>query len=85
MNVTIGTLMRGATHSDPEAAQAPVEVEADESSLAWPEADPRWLLIPEPEDDSQAERRNPAQAIEAFNRMLGERQRESATEVGTRR
>ena len=77
--------MRGATHTEREAAQAPVEVEADEPSLDWPEADPRWLLIPEPEDDSEAERRNPAQAIEAFNRMLEDRQREPATEVGTRR
>ena len=77
--------MRGATHTEREAAQAPVEVEADEPLLAWPEADPRWLLIPEPEDDSEAERRNPAQAIEAFNRMLEDRQREPATEVGTRR
>jgi len=85
VNVTIGTLMRGATHTEPEAAQAPVEVEADEPSLAWPEADPRWLLIPEPEDDSEAGRRDPAQAIEAFNRMLGQRQREAATEVGARR
>jgi hypothetical protein len=42
-------------------------------------------LIPEPEDDSEAGRRDPAQAIEAYNRMLGERQRESATEVGARR
>jgi hypothetical protein len=85
LNVTIGTLMRGATHTEREAAQAPVEVEADEPSLAWPQADPRWLLIPEPEDDSEVERRNPAQAIEAFNRMLEDRQREPATEVGTRR
>jgi hypothetical protein len=77
--------MRGATHTEPETGQAPVEDETDEPSLAWPEGDPRWLLIPEPEDDSEAERRNPAQAIEAFNRMLGERQRESATEVGARR
>jgi hypothetical protein len=77
--------MRGATHTEPDAAQASVEDETDEPSLAWPEGDPRWLLIPEPEDDSEAERRNPAQAIEAFNRMLGERQRESATEVGARR
>ena len=73
--------MRGATHTEPEAAQAPVEVEADEPSLAWPEADPRWLLIPEPEDDSEAGRRDPVQAIEAFNRMLADRQRESPTEV----
>lgn len=85
VNVTIGTLMRGATHTEPDAAQASVEDETDEPSLAWPEGDPRWLLIPEPEDDSEAERRNPAQAIEAFNRMLAERQRESATEVRVRR
>ena len=84
LNVTLGTLTRGATHPAREAAQAPVEVEADEPSLAWPEADPRWLLIPEPEDDSEAGRRDPAQAIEAFNRMLEGRQLEPATEVGTR-
>ena len=83
--MTIGTLMHGATHTEPEAAQAPVEVEGDEPSLAWPEADPRWLLIPETEDDSEAGRRDPVQAIEAFNRMLEDRQREPATEVGTRR
>jgi len=81
LNVTIGTLMHGATHTEPEAAQAPVEVEGDEPSLAWPEADPRWLLIPETEDDSEAGRRDPVQAIEAFNRMLADRQRESPTEV----
>jgi len=85
VNVTIGTLMRGATHTKPEAAQAPVEVEADEPSLAWPDGDPRWLLIPDIADSTEAERPDPAQAIEAFNRMLGDRQRESATEVGTRR
>ena len=79
--MTIGTLMHGATHTEPEAAQAPVEVEGDEPSLAWPEADPRWLLIPETEDDSEAGRRDPVQAIEAFNRMLADRQRESPTEV----
>jgi len=73
--------MHGATHTEPEAAQAPVEVEGDEPSLAWPEADPRWLLIPETEDDSEAGRRDPVQAIEAFNRMLADRQRESPTEV----
>jgi hypothetical protein len=77
--------MRGATHTEPDATHASVEVEAAEPSLAWPEADPRWLLIPEPEDDSEAGRRDPAQAIEAFNRMLEGRQREPATEVGTRR
>jgi hypothetical protein len=45
-------------------------------------------LIPEPadsSDDSKGERRDPVQAIEAFNRMLAERQRESATEVRVRR
>ena len=80
--------MRGATHTEPETGQAPVEDETNAPSLAWPEGDPRWLLIPEPSDssaDSEAGRRDPAQAIEAFNRMLGERERESATEVGTRR
>jgi hypothetical protein len=85
VNVTIGTLMHGATHTEPETAQAAVEVETDETPLAWPEGDPRWLLIPEPEDDSGAERPDPVQAIEAFNRMLAERQRESATEVRARR
>ncbi len=88
MNVTIGTLMHGATHTEPETAQAPVELETDETSLAWPEGDPRWLLIPHAagsSDDSEAEKPDPAQAIEAFNRMLEDRQREPATEVGTRR
>jgi len=80
--------MRGATHTEPETGQAPVEDETDERSLAWPEGDPRWLLIPEPagsSDDSKGEKRDPVQAIEAFNRMLAERQRESATEVRVRR
>jgi hypothetical protein len=88
VNVTIGTLMQSATHTEPETAQAPVELEKDETSLAWPEGDPRWLLIPHASgssDDSEAEKPDPAQAIEAFNRMLAERQRESATEVGARR
>jgi len=39
-------------------------------------------LIPDIADSTEAEGPDPAQAIEAFNRMLGERQRESATEVG---
>jgi hypothetical protein len=88
VNVTIGTLMQGATHTEPETAQAPVDLQTDEPSLAWPESDPRWLLIPEfanSSDESEAERLDPAQAIEAFNRMLEDRQRESATEVRTRR
>lgn len=85
MNVTIGTLMQSATRTEREAPQTPVEAEADEPSLAWPESDPRWLLISDLADSTEAERPDPAQAIEAFNRMLGDRQRESATEVGTRR
>lgn len=84
-NVTIATQMQSATHTEREAPQAPVEVEADEPSLAWPDGDPRWLLIPDIADSTEAERPDPAQAIEAFNRMLGDRQREPATEVGTRR
>jgi hypothetical protein len=85
VNVTIGTLMQSATRTEREAPQAPVEAEADEPSLTWPESDPRWLLISDLADSTEAERPDPAQAIKAFNRMLGDRQRESATEVGTRR
>ena len=85
MNVTIGTLMRSATRTEREVPEAPVEAEVDETSLAWPESDPRWLLIPDIADSTEAEGPDSAQAIEAFNRMLGDRQREPATEVGTRR
>lgn len=87
MNVTIGTLMGSTTHTEPETAQAAVEVETDETPLAWPEGDPRWLLIPEPAgstDDSEAKKPDPVEAIEAFNRMLEDRQREPATEVRAR-
>ena len=82
-NVTIATPMRSATHTERQVPQAPVEPEANEPTLAWPESDPRWLLLPA--SDSEAERPDPAEAIEAFNRMLGERQRESTTEVDARR
>jgi hypothetical protein len=85
VSVTIGTLMQSATHTERQAPQAPVEPKADEPSLAWPESDPRWLLIPDLADSTEAERPDPAEAIEAFNRLLAERQRESATEVGAHR
>ncbi len=83
--MTIGTLMQSATDTEREAPEARVEPEADEPSLAWPESDPRWLLIPDFANTTEVERPDPAEAIEAFNRMLGERQRESATEVDARR
>lgn len=71
--------MQSRTQVEP-APQPPGDA-TEETLLAWPEGDPRWLFIPEPEgssDDSEAQSRDPTEAIEAFNRVLEERQRESA-------